>query len=769
MSRNHRRLAFSHAGTIRWTFLLLCSGSVAGCSKSPTSSLPAGVTEGCALAECHGRVEQIHYGGPSLRCVDCHLGDPKATTKESAHVTVDISFNPSTPGSAFIDSPSMAELDAIDLDVIQFLNPADYRVAMRTCGEAGIGGASCHPTIVENSLLLNRATLAGQLAGGGFIAGLQDRRPRFGSLPTQDPQVPAQLPKGSIGTLEALPAVVPAGVTDATARGYFPVLEQLCLECHLNRDGPRIPGRYYSSGCNGCHMVTANDARAATADITQDREELGHVLTHRFTNLVPDSQCAHCHISHLGRSLLAQGVRERSEPEGDALIGGVNRGVEDPEAHEPWGRENYVRHQGRLEIYGKPYPYFIVDEDSRNDIDETPPDIHTERGLGCIDCHNIREAHGDRQMLVRMDREIDVRCESCHGRPGELGDLRSDAGLAFNRSTTAVGSTGDNLPVFQVDRSGAVLQYGRFTRALHPVTQITRRTDPGSATFNPRTRMGCELHAGGASTKRALKLAVNALATSDPMAVAATFPGLTSGFTFDVSGTERDGRLECFTCHNAWTVNCYGCHIVRDDRESYTSPLDGETRLGRVSTYGQSVMADALALGFNTRGRISPMVGTSIFFTHIDADGVRIVDAQALTTGDGIGGDGNVHNPAHHHTTRRLPRDCDGCHPSVTGSHDEAALLTAVGFGSGRFTFTDGDGAVHRLDRLVSADYDGDGVVDDPVLAGLPTRVASVQPLVTSTHDTILDSGAAPPPGPLDLEAINLMLGSRVVPQRGGP
>ena len=29
---------------------------------------------------------------------------------------------------------------------------------------------------------------------------------------------------------------------------------------------------------------------------------------------------------------------------------------------------------------------------------------------------------------------------------------------------------------------------------------------------------------------------------------------------------ERDGRVECFTCHNAWTVNCYGCHVVRDDR-----------------------------------------------------------------------------------------------------------------------------------------------------------------------------------------------------------
>ena len=62
-------------------------------------------------------------------------------TKEGAHVTVDISFNPSTPGTRYLDRPSMQELDELPLDVIRFLNPSDYRVAPMACGSSALGGA----------------------------------------------------------------------------------------------------------------------------------------------------------------------------------------------------------------------------------------------------------------------------------------------------------------------------------------------------------------------------------------------------------------------------------------------------------------------------------------------------------------------------------------------------------------------------------------------------------------------------------------------------
>jgi len=733
---------------------------------SPAEAPPVATTpsEGCLASGCHQEVEQIHYGGPPLRCVDCHGGDPIALTKEAAHVTVDVSFNPSTAGSQPLVNPSLDALDALPPEVLQFLNPADYRVAARTCGSSTLAGGNCHTTVTQNSLLLNRATLVGQLAGGGFFGGTQQKAPLYGVVAATDEWVPDTLPPGTVKAVEQLPADVPDHVTDPIAQAFYPAFEQLCLECHVYRDGPPTPGRYYSSGCNACHMLTSDSSRAETADPTQDREELGHVQKHRFTNRIDDKQCSRCHISHLGRSLLAQGVRERSEPEGDTLIGGPNHGVEDPEHHRPWGQENYVKHQGGLQIYGKPYPFFIEDEDDRNDVDETPPDIHTEKGMGCIDCHNIREAHGDKQMAERMDGEIDVRCESCHGRPGELATLESDAGLAFSRSETAVGGTGHNKPVFDVQSDGTVRQLGRFSERRHQVTQITHRTVPGTDFYNPKTRMGCELHAGTAEARAALKQAVN---DADPAKVPELFPGLPAGFTFTETGADADGRVECFTCHNQWTLNCYGCHMVRDDREWYTSRLTGEERRGRISSFGMSVVADALAMGFNPRGRISPLVGTSVFFSHIGEDGESLIDAAALPAGDGMTGDGNAHNAVHHHTIRKEARDCEGCHPSADGSHDETAILRAVGLGTGEFTFTDGDGRIHWLDRLVEADYDGDGSPDHPAPPGMPSQLFAVWPVAGTTHPPLLDPDdpTRPGPGPLDVETINRVLMNVVVPQ----
>ena len=748
--------------------LCLAAAVLAGCSEGPPPSPGAVAVEGCVTAGCHQQVEQIHYGGPQLACVDCHGGNPQATTKAGAHVTVDVSFNPSTPGSQLLDDPPMAALDALPPEVIRFINPADYRVVRATCGSSIMAGGNCHTTIAENSLLLNRATLVGTLAGGGFFAGTQDQVARYGVVATKDQWTPEILAAGAVAAVDRLPEDVPDHVTDPIARAFYPVFEQLCLECHTYRDGPKVPGRYYSSGCNACHMLTSDSSRAETADPTQDRGEPGHVQTHRLTNRITDRQCARCHISHLGRALLSQGIRERSEPEGDKLVGGPNRGVEDPEHHVPWAESNYVKYQGMRQLFGKPYPFFIEDEDGTNDVDETPPDIHTEKGLGCIDCHNIREAHGDKQMAGRMDFEIDVRCSNCHGRPGEPGPLLSDAGLAFSQAGTAVGGTGHNDEVFTTAADGTVRQLGKLSRHTHPVTQITRRTDPMDAKYNLRTRMGCELHAGTPERRAAVKAAVRAAAAADPASVPELFPGLTEGFTFPESAEpETQGRVACFTCHNAWTLNCYGCHMVRDDREFYTSRLTGEKRRGRIASYGLSVVADALAMGFDGRGRITPMVGTSVFFTHIAENGTRPIDAAAVPTASGITGDGNVHNPVHHHTVRRQPRDCDGCHPSDTGSHDDNALLRAVGLGTGQYTFIDGDGRVHWLDRLVRADLDGDGIPDPLTPGTLPDALFAVWRAASSTHPAWTPGSQEP--GPLDAVTIRRVLETHVVPQRPKP
>jgi len=696
--------------------------------------------------------------------VDCHGGDASATSKSLAHVTTRVSFNPSSPdgqgpeGQILRGAP-LAELDALDPAVLQFLNPSDYRVAARTCGSATRGGGNCHARIVRTSMMSTHATLSGQLAGGLFFGGLTDREAQFSVIDTEDAH-PVDRP-GTVASLSRLPQEA-SGTTPTgdTASAYYGTMGQLCVGCHLSRDGSSQPGDYTSSGCNACHLLTENDGRPRTADPTQSPDESGHGATHRLTLLIPDSQCNHCHHAHLGRGLLSQGVRERSEPDGDMRIEGVNRGVEDPENVVPWADSNYVRYQGGLALYGKPYPFYIEDEDGTNDVDETPPDIHFARGLACIDCHVVAELHGGDHMASRLDFEARVRCESCHGEPGAV---ISDSRTMFRRSLSRVGGNARNVDAIAANDDGSFTQTGKLDEREHPVTQIAQRVDTEAPRFNPRTLMGCGLHAGDPAFRASL---LEYFRTTDPTQVSARFPGMPDGGSLPDDLGSRRGRMECFACHNAWTVNCFGCHVVRDDRESVMNQVTGIPEPGRVSNFGMSVVSDALVLGFDTRGRISPMVGTSIFFSHIDASGRTLVDAAPLLTRDGFSGDGNQHNPVHHHTVQRQPRDCQGCHPRADGVADnENALKRAIGFGTGEFLFTDGEGRQHVLDRIVALDFDGDGVPDDPVTTPLGASATMAAPLSTSTHFSIV----GPPllgPGPLDLDTINRVLQNHVVPQR---
>ncbi|MEK6606565.1 MAG: hypothetical protein AABZ30_02790, partial [Myxococcota bacterium] len=683
---------------------------LAGACAEPTELMPRG--ESCLLSQCHGRVEEAHYGGAALACVDCHGGNPADTTKEGAHPTVTISFNPSSPGGhepggLILADPALADLDDLDRSVLKFLNPADYRVVRETCGSTTLGAGNCHTRIADSSVLSTHATLLGQLAGGLFFGGLgpETADARFGVRAVADPYASSEF-LGTTPSIERFPAEMgPMATSGDIAQAFFPVYSQLCLECHLGRDGTPTPGKYYSSGCNACHLMTANDARPVTADPTQEVEELGHPQKHRLTNLIPDSQCNHCHHAHLHRGLLIQGVRERSE-EGDAdfyadLFGDAaqvearaHRGREESGDVVFWPEENYVRHQGGYWLYGKPYPFFVADEDGTNEVDETPPDIHFEKGMACIDCHTMRELHGGEHMPLRRDFEAQVRCESCHGGPGAPIDVGA---APFEQALSRVGGTGDNLRVLGPGKDGELGQIGKLDGGrLHPVTQIARRLDAKEPRHNPRTLMGCGLHAAGGTDQ--FRLALKEWIDSTPPAERdELFPGLPEGLNVaDVGWAHRPGRLECFACHNTWTPNCYGCHIVRDDRECGRTLLDGSCQ-PKIKTFAMSVLAEARALGMNARSRISPTVGTSIFFSHVDASGKLVIDAQPLTTPLGVSGDGNSHNPVHHHTVaatprkdgtnRALVRDCEGCHPRADGKTDWATLKRAIGFGTGEYTF----------------------------------------------------------------------------------
>jgi hypothetical protein len=337
--------------------------------------------EGCI--RCHGQTEPMHrYNARGeafdelkngrdaldLSCTSCHGGNPAATTIEAAHV------KPRFPkewnckdGQCSSANPERTNnlLAKESEEFVRFVNPADFRVAAKSCNE-------CHAPDLHNSsrsMMAHGAMLWGAALynNGGFP--LKDSR--FGEsynengnpqslIQTPAPTIEQQAFKGILSFIEPLPRweiSQPGNVLRVFERGgrrrlevglpdreeepgkpdkglsqrgfgtanrtdpvYLGIQKTRLLDPTLNFLGTNDhPGDYRSSGCTACHVIYANDRDPAhseqyaaagnngetqTGDLSIPKNEPGHPIKHQFTSRIPTSQCMVCHM-HPGTNMVA--------------------------------------------------------------------------------------------------------------------------------------------------------------------------------------------------------------------------------------------------------------------------------------------------------------------------------------------------------------------------------------------------------------------------------------------------------------------------------
>jgi hypothetical protein len=258
-------------------------------------------SNGCI--QCHTDVGDMHNKETvRLGCVDCHGGDPCATTKEAAHVQP--RFRAAWYSSA---NPvrSYTLLNHEDPAFIQFVNPGDLRVAHTACGQ-------CHSyevLAVKKSMMTHGCMLWGAaLYNNGAVP---DKAPRFGEsysmhgapqrMLNVPPPTEAQMrEEGMVPYLDPLPRFEvsqPGNVLRIFERGgrfrsevgiperleevgrprerlsdrglgtlnrtdpvFIGLQKTRLLDPTLNFLGTNDhPGDYRSSGCSACHVLYAND------------------------------------------------------------------------------------------------------------------------------------------------------------------------------------------------------------------------------------------------------------------------------------------------------------------------------------------------------------------------------------------------------------------------------------------------------------------------------------------------------------------------------
>lgn len=640
----------------RLAFVAAVVGVLAGC--------PDPAYEGAdRCISCHKGIEQVHASIKPGSCVVCHGGDAKATTKQAAHIAVPSNWSvirgtalPPAP-VGFIRDFAPDQLDALDVAYVRFINPGDIRAVGATCGAAG-----CHPSEAANMPTSVMSTNAGHYYPSLYLAGQQDDLlARFGSFRATDPACDPRRP-GTVCELVTLPPPDESDVRAIVASGDKKRLESLatkhylaknCNTCH-QAGYPRndSPGLYRSTGCTACHMVYDKLGVYSGGDPTIPRGQPVHPAKHVLTTKIPAEQCATCHFQGGRIGLLFRGIREggfSTRPPNAAPINET--------------------------LYGKAPGFYFTDEDTTNDVDETPPDLHYARGMHCADCHVGSDVHGDGRIYSTSKQQLDLRCEDCHGSVREA--VKPDAEGRFRTSKGRV------LPQLHQDEGGAVFLTGQVSGRKHVVPQVAKLLGPG----------------GGGSARMHTAMGEKEL------------------------GFSHADRLTCDTCHTSYNQMCIGCHVsydLRIDQIDYQTgrSTPGLTRGGRTTYSLHNVL-----LGTAPDGRIQSVhPSQQLQLTVTGAAKYGGADGELLIGGkisDGKGGSRTVGEfrargdvspnngfaPFFQHTTSKAPRTCNVCHRTADTPEETARVRGVYGYGTGEFMLPGHDGGL--VDGLKFLDADG--------------------------------------------------------------
>jgi hypothetical protein len=262
---------------------------------------------------------------------------------------------------------------------------------------------------------------------------------------------------------------------------------------------------------------------------------------------------------------------------------------------------------------------YILREDYDNDtLDDTPADIHYERGLGCIDCHGSPDVHAgantDRggKIFSKMDQVVQVRCESCHGYIEEYPPTSTCQDYQGNTKDCFVDANGNTLRNTEVDVNGDAWLVSRVDGQRHYIPQ-TRDTVSVNNKRNPLTNQLVFNSNASYAMGRFDGNLNNGLGPQQ------TNPALvTSGFA-------HEDNMDCMSCHASWANQCIGCHLrTQYDAQNYFfSNITGE----RIVTKQQNadftyITPVQMYLGVNSKNKITQTSsGMKVFYAYIDLNG----------------------------------------------------------------------------------------------------------------------------------------------------
>lgn len=335
-------------------------------STSKATAKPAGESFSITTAKreacikCHDGIEDIApnekmaaaIAASGKECTICHFGNgSEAVKKEIAHKNM-------------------------------VRNPSSLDYVTKTCGQ-------CHEKAAQNVEKSLHSTMAGMISGARYTWGAQkEKLAIYGVRPVQDKDGNIPNEQGALKELKLIPfyskedAVAEKKFSSQAEISKHPVdsyLRKECLRCHIWTKGKDQKGDYRADGCAACHVIYDDNGLSKTEDKTVKKDAPGHPIKHKITTKIPPEQCIHCH--------------NRGNRIGVSYIGTMEADYKTPFKED--GSE-------ADKLHGKNYNHL-------------EGDIHFQKGMTCIDCHDSTDIMGDGNIYSKKWQQNKTRCEKCHG------------------------------------------------------------------------------------------------------------------------------------------------------------------------------------------------------------------------------------------------------------------------------------------------------------------------------------------------------------------
>lgn len=424
-----------------------------------------------------------------------------------------------------------------------------------------------------------------------------------------------------------------------------------CGDCHLYSAGNNNRyADYRSSGCTACHMEYSYDGRSRSTDRNVNKTEpidpdniaapeRPHIEAHQIRNIakvnadgsftpgISDRACVGCHQGSNRTVLQYWGIRldqnqdvtnNQQYPQNPDNFTDT---AQDTRLYDPSVVVNGVA-QGNNTFNGRVAEQYLLYEDYDGDgRDDTPPDLHYEAGLGCIDCHGSRDLHGGTsgdatsgKVVSRQDQATAVQCETCHGNAEQYAETTPCRDYNDVERLCVQDRFGNPLRHTYKDLDGNYYLISRLTSNRHYIVQ-TRDTVIDSGVTNPLPGRERIIYNPRASY---------AMGRADGNVATGTGPQQQN---LNNRGFSHMDSMDCASCHASWTNNCIGCHLATEynanPADYFFSNITGERILldenAADFVYQSPIM---MYLGVNSRGKVTQMSpAEKVFWRYVDLNG----------------------------------------------------------------------------------------------------------------------------------------------------